>query len=194
MCRLKRICRYLQGRPREVIVMPWQERAPSIDVYVDSDFAGCQRTRKSSAGGVAMWGEHLIKSWAKTLPVIAMSSGEAELMSIVKGTTEALGLQAVLQDFGIEVSIDIRSDATAAIGMVGRLGLGKIRHLAVSDLWVQQCARDRRARYHKVGGKDNPSDAMTKAVDPATLHKHAEFMGAVVRTGRAEAAPRRRAR
>ena len=78
----------------------------------------------------------MLKSWAKTLPVIAMSSGEAELMSVVKGTTEALGLQAVLQDFGIEVGIDIRSDATAAIGMVGRLGLGKIRHLAVSDLWV----------------------------------------------------------
>ena len=141
-----------------------------------------------------MWGEHLIKSWAKTLPVIALSTGEAELMSVVKGTTEALGLQAVLRDFGIEVGIDIRSDATAAIGMVGRLGLGKVRHLAVSDLWVQQCARDRRAKYHKVGGKDNPSDVMTKAVDAATLHRHAEFMGAVARPGRADAAPKRRAR
>ena len=99
----------------------------------------------------------------------------------------------MLQDFGIDAGIDVRSDATAAIGMVGRLGLCKIRHLAVSDLWVQQCARDRRARYHKVGGKDNPSDAMTKALDATTLHRHAEFMGAVVRTGRAQAAPKARA-
>ena len=135
-------------------------------------------------------GVHLMKSWAKTSPMIAMSSGEAELMSVVKGTTAALGLQAVLQDFGVDASIDVRSDATAAIGIVGRLGLGKIRHLAVSDLWVQQCARDGRAQYHKVGGKDNPSDAMTKALDAQTLHKHAEFMGAVMRTGRAQAAPK----
>ena len=103
-----------------------------------------------------------------------------------------MGLQVVLLDFGVDVSIDVRSDATTAIGIVGRLGLGKIRHLAVSGLWVQQCARDGRARYHKVDGKANPSDAMTKALNAQALQKHAEFIGAVSRTGRAVTASKSR--
>ena len=36
---------------------------------------------------------------------------------------------------------DIATDATAAIGIVAREGLGLVRHLAVGDLWVQQKAR-----------------------------------------------------
>ena len=75
-------------------------------------------------------GGHLIKSWSKTLAVLALSSGEAELMSLVKGSTESLGLQALHKDFDIEMNICVKSDATAAIGIVSRYGLGKVRRLA----------------------------------------------------------------
>ena len=88
-----------------------------------------------------MIGHHCIKSWAKTLPVLALSSGEAELMAVVKGTTEVLGLQALYSDLGMSVKVAVRNDATAAIGIVSRIGLGKVRHLSVADLWVQQAAR-----------------------------------------------------
>ena len=81
-----------------------------------------------------MWGGCLVKIWSKTLSTIALSSGEAELAAVVKGATEALGLQAILEDFGIPVGLHLRSDATAAIGMVKREGLGKVRHLATADL------------------------------------------------------------
>ena len=121
--------------------MRWRNPYRHIKVHSDSDFAGCPRTRRSTGGGVASVGGPLLKSWSKTLAVLALSSGEAELMSLVKAGTEALGLQALYRDFGEEMSITIASDATAAIGMVSRLGLGKVRHLAVSDLWLQEKAR-----------------------------------------------------
>ena len=44
--------------------------------------------------------------------------------------TEALGIQSVLSDFGTRVKIEIHSDATAAIGICKRQGLGRVRHLA----------------------------------------------------------------
>ena len=58
--------------------------------------------------------------------------------------------------------VAIKSDATAAIGMVHRLGLGKVRHLAVGDLWVQHHARSGNIRDSNMSELENPSDAQTK--------------------------------
>ena len=108
---------------------------------------------------------HLLKSWAKTLPVLALSTGEAELMSSVRGSTEALGVQAIYKDFGIDILLRVESDATAAIVRVGRLGLGKVRHLSVSDLSVQGKAKNNEIVYSEAPGVSNPADAFTKALD-----------------------------
>ena len=139
-----------------------------------------------------MIGAHCLKSWAKTLPILALSSGEAELMAVVKGTTEALGLQALFSDLGMEKKIAVRSDATAAIGIVSRIGLGKVRHLSVSDLWIQQAARQGRVEYTKIPGEINPADMFTKAVDEKTMKRHSERIGQISLAGRARGAPCRR--
>ena len=78
----------------------------------------------------------MVKAWSKTLPKLALSTGEAELGGVVKGTAEAEGVQSILRDFRLDPHLVLRADATAAIGIVRRRGLGKIRHLAVGDLWV----------------------------------------------------------
>ena len=188
--RLKRVCKYLVGRPREVLRFGWRDDCDKLYIYADSDFAGCPRTRKSTAGGVATVGGHLLKTWSKTIPVLCLSSGEAELMALVRAGAEALGLRALYEDFGINMSITIGSDATAAIGMVSRLGLGRVRHLAVSDLWLQERSRSGDMTFQKVPGHDNPSDALTKAVDHITLDRHLETMGFVSLDGRPEIAPK----
>ena len=113
-------------------------------------------------------------------------------MAVVKGTTEAMGLQALFSDFGRKTNIAIRSDATAAIGIVSRIGLGKVRHLSVADLWIQQAARQGRAEYTKVPGDINPADMFTKAVDEKTMNRHCETIGQVVLEGRSGEAPCRR--
>ena len=74
-----------------------------------------------------MWGSHLIKHWSTTRPAVALSSGKAELASIVKGASRSLGFQALAGDMGIRLPLHILSDATAAIGNCRRRGLGKVR-------------------------------------------------------------------
>ena len=86
----------------------------------------------------------MLKWWSKTQPTLALSSGEAELAAIVKATSEGLGLMTVMAEFDIPVDLVVKSDAVAAIGIVKRQGLGRVRHLAVADLWVQQ--RSKRGR------------------------------------------------
>ena len=88
---LKRIARYLVGKPRLVYKYQWQEAGPII-AYVDTDFAGCSVTRRSTSGGTLLHGTHLVKHWSTTQKTTALSSGEAELYGVVKGASEALGL------------------------------------------------------------------------------------------------------
>merc|ERR1711895_351289 len=86
---LKRFGRYLVGKTRMKVLFKYQEEVKKIHVWVDTDYAGCRKTRKSTSGGVLMLGEHLIKGWSVTQAVIALSSGEAEYYGIVKGSSVA---------------------------------------------------------------------------------------------------------
>eukprot|EP00969_Alexandrium_andersonii_P185922 8215078-Alexandrium_andersonii.AAC.1 len=72
---------------------------------------------------------------------IALSSGEADLAGVVKGAAEGPGLAAIAQDLGFAVSLEVCADSSAAIGICRRAGVGRLRHLAVAQLWVQERAR-----------------------------------------------------
>ena len=90
--KLKRLARYLVDKTRSRLMYEYQSKPSSIEVYTDTDFAGCSRTRKSTSGGVVMYGSHLIKSWSSTQNVIALSSGEAEYYGLVKGASQGIGV------------------------------------------------------------------------------------------------------
>jgi len=181
--KLKRLLRYLKGRPREAIRMK-RGRNSMLDrilVYVDADFAGCQKTRRSTCGGCVLWDGSMVKSWSKTITTLALSSGESELAALAKGAAEGLGIQSIFRDFGIEMKIELHSDATAAIGIASRQGLGRIRHVAVADLWVQQRLKAGDFTVHKVNGLDNISDLMTKALDGVRIDMLLKSMDVEVR-------------
>ena len=46
--RMKRLRRYLKGVPRSVLHYEYQARPTAIGTWTDSDFAGCEKSRKSS--------------------------------------------------------------------------------------------------------------------------------------------------
>ena len=58
---IKRVVRYLKGEPRLVYEYRWQGQE-DLTVYVDTDWAGCHKTRKSSSGGAIVRGSHFIKT------------------------------------------------------------------------------------------------------------------------------------
>ena len=74
---MKRLGRYLEGHRRLVYEYAFQS-ADKVEVYSDTDWAGCIKTRKSTSGGCLMMGGHLLKSWSSTQGVVSLSSGEAE--------------------------------------------------------------------------------------------------------------------
>ena len=186
---LKRAVRFLVGMPRLVYHYEHQPAAQTLKVYVDTDFAGCHTSRRSTSGGVAMRGGHCVKHWSSTQTTVTLSSGEAELGGICKGASHALGLQSLANDLGIPLQLEVLADATAAIGICRRRGLGKIRHLHVADLWIQDRVRRGDFLLTKCLGQDNPADMLTKHVSKETMLKHMQFLGLIAEDGRAASAP-----
>ena len=136
--KLKRLGRYLLGKPRSVALYPWQATRAAQDVFTDANWAGCKASRKSTSGGAVLIGSHLLRTWAKTQNTIAQSSAESELLAIVKAASEALGMMSLAKDLGISLETRIHVDASAALGILERRGVGRVRHLDVGALWLQE--------------------------------------------------------
>ena len=185
---LHRFTRYLKGSPRLVYSFFWQPES-DLDVYVDTDFAGCMATRRSTSGGVAIRGTHLIKHWSCIQRAVTLSSAEAELYGLVKGTTEALGIQSWGLDLGLTMQVRIHADSAAAIGICRRSGIGRVRHLAVGQLWVQEGLRRGDFTLWKVQGDHNPADILTKCLPREVLDRHLTKLHVHRVDGRAAIAP-----
>ena len=139
--------------PASVIKFEYQAPVGSVVVWTDSDFAGCKESRKSTGGGAMVMGNHLIRSWSLTQSIIALSSGEAEYYSLVKGCSNGLGLKAMNMELGVDMELQINTDASAAIGIAKRTGFGKIRHIDVSQLWIQEMISRGKIKVRKVSLK-----------------------------------------
>ena len=80
-------------------------------------------------------GNHLIKAYLKTEAIIAKSSGESELSGVIRALTESLGISTLPEDFAFGgVKVRVGMDANAAIGIVQRRGLNKLRHVEMDVL------------------------------------------------------------
>ena len=71
MNRLERLCRYLLGTPRLAYLYRFQAQPQSMRVFVDTDFAGCKATRRSTSGGAIMLGEHSLRHWSSTQTAVS---------------------------------------------------------------------------------------------------------------------------
>ena len=154
--------------------------------YSDSDWAGCKRTAKSTSGGVLMIGSHTIKTWSSTQKSITLSSGEAELVAAVKTSTELIGLCQMAREWEIELAGEVLVDSSAALGATKRKGNGKLRHVRVGLLWIQQKAEEGEIQYEKVLGTENPADLMTKHLARSTSVYLQEKLGLKHTPGRAD--------
>ena len=96
---------------------------------------------------------------------------------------------AIMQELGIPVDLTVKSDAVAAVGIVKRQGLGRVRHLAVGDLWVQQRAKNKEVNYVKLPVTTNTSDNMTNPDEGETKARHQQSIHKRVRKGRHAATP-----
>ena len=82
----------------------------------------------------------------------------------------------------------VHVDSTAAIGVVSRRGCGKLRHVRIEDLWIQERVEEGELGIGKVDGEWNPADMMTKGLPEAKMHRFMKMTNQEVTKGRAKEA------
>ena len=185
MRNIKSILRYLRGTPGIMIVRPTTlnledvNRAPvgSVLTYGDSDTAG--DVDRFSVSGTASWlrgklAWYPITASSRKQSMIALSSGEAELVAALSGACEGMSLRQQwdwLLKFGCNAEETSETtqqilccDSSAALGMIKRKGsTRKTRHIELKAFILQQWSSARpKVRLVQVETSETLADGVTK--------------------------------
>ena len=191
--KMKTLLRYLAGTKPMVLtlrpkIIPHSKQTTfDIDTYVDSDWAGCATSRRSTSGMALYFLGTLITSQSRTQATVALSSGEAELYAIGLGVSESLFIRSLLLESQLSKNVNIRihTDSTAGKSMATRFGTSKkTKHVQLRFLFIQELVASGVVSIKKVSGTSNPSDVMTKYITKEVLHRHLMALGITYPFGR----------
>ena len=105
-----------------------------------------------------------------------------------KCAQQSASLTSIARDFGIELSAVVHSDATAALGIAYRRGLGgNTGHVKVQYLCIQDAVENKELEVEKVGTLENPADMLTKFLTHDALSKHVQRLSLSFKPGRSSA-------
>ena len=117
---LKKVERYLMGTKHMAVHLFCQTFPRSISTYVDSDFAGCRPTRRTTTGMVQVVGEHVLKHTSNLQGATGLNLSECEYCALTHGAVRGLGLKTCTADLGFNMSLQIFSDSSAAKAFASR--------------------------------------------------------------------------
>ena len=91
---------------------------------------------------------------------------------------EALFVQGIHKDFfGEMLPIVVYTDSVACLGMIGRTGVGRVKHLDTRFLWIQKLIHEKRLTVDHVPSADNEADIFTKQLLPQKLEEACQKLG-----------------
>ena len=176
----KHLLRYLKGtkslglkysKPLDRLNLLWG--------YVDSDWAGCPDTRRSTSGFVLMLNGAAISWKSKRQSVVALSTAEAEFVAASSMVQEVIYARRLLDRLGFpqpNPTAIFEDNATCvkwAGGAVG--GSDRAKHIDLREHFVHEAQRNDILRLDPIKGVDNVADLLTKPLlkHPfVTLRKH----------------------
>ena len=131
------------------------------------------RTGTSSSVRVALVGRHLLRAFTRKKKRI---SAEAELYAAALGAPEEQGVQSMMRDLGFVVKPVLIIDAKATEHILHRRGIGKMKHIDVAHLWLQDEVKSNRFSVRRVKSEDNIADTGTEALSNKIIRNHATSM------------------
>ena len=94
------------------------------------------------------------------------------------GVSEAKGVERMMRElcFCSEASIGLVIDAIATEHILHRHGFGKVKHIDVAHLWLQDEVESNMLKVCRVKSEDNLADIGTRALSNKIIRKHATSM------------------
>jgi hypothetical protein len=174
---LKRLVRYLLGTRNVLLLLIPNKDAVPFECYVDSDWADNKNDRKSCSGGALKIYGTTVMTWSRAQAAYALSSTEAELYALAVGAVECLGLQTLMREWGYSTVPHLHTDSQAAKAVCMKRGPGRMKHVELRLLVIQDWVEQGRLKLFKVGTHVNPADMMTKGINFDKLVRFARMLG-----------------
>ena len=184
--KLKKRLRFLRKRPTTTHRHEWQDHPGELTGCTGSNWAGCKLTRRSTSWGGGRgegreWGHYVRFASSthnsRTQAGVALSSAEGELNAALKMGCKILGMSQFCSEFGHTMKTTINGDSSEVKGILACRGCGKVKHLEVKQLWLQEQVRSGKLEFQKISRKNNPSDALTHHYTREEAKKHFKHMG-----------------
>ena len=144
------------------------------NLVIDTDGGWVQDavTRKSVSSLAAFAGNCPLYDASVSQQVVSTSSGEAEWYAAVAATAKGLHLKGVLGSLiQQEIHLRIRTGSSVCKAIGNRRGIGRVKHLQVKSLWLQDVFKVGDAFLDKAGTKDNRADLGTKVLTEAEFDR-----------------------
>jgi hypothetical protein len=179
MAAVKHLIRYLQGS-RELGIMyskpsnngPMNQ--PNILWgFVDSDWAGCPDSRRSTTGFTLMLNGAAVAWKSKRQSVVALSSAEAEFMAASALVQEVIYARRLLENLGFPqpaptfIYEDNRTCIAWSEGSVG--GSDRAKHIDLREHFVHDAVKAGVLKLVPVASVDNVADLLTKPLPKAAF-------------------------
>lgn len=175
-----RVLKYLAGT-RE-LGLAWYKGESSLQGFVDSDYAGDLDGRKSTSGNVFIAGSAAISWGSKLQPLTALSTVEAEYISMCSGVQEALWLSKLVGDFGGKIEgFPLFTDNTGALTNIkGNPASPRTKHIDTRYHRIRDEVLLGRIVPHYVSTAENPADCFTKPLQKSPFLKCLKQIGMTV--------------
>ena len=108
-----------------------------------------------------MRGTHLLSHWSRTQQLISLSSAEAELNASIKAGVEGIGAKILTEELGDPHTVTLYGDSSANHGIAHRVGSGRVKHLSIRQLWLQERIKVGDLSFIKIPRLQNVADALT---------------------------------
>ncbi|GJW87653.1 retrovirus-related pol polyprotein from transposon TNT 1-94 [Tanacetum coccineum] len=166
---VKRIFRYIKGTTHLGL---WYPKGTGIEtvVYADSDHAGDYVDRKSTSGICTFVGCCLTSWFSKKQTALAISTTEAEYVSVKKACQQALWIKQALIDYDVRLDdVPIMCDNKGAIDLSKNpVQHSRTKHIKIRHHFLRDNVQKGHISIEKVSSVDNIADILTKPLKRST--------------------------
>ena len=177
---IKWILRYLRGTVN--MMLCFSDDKPTVVGYSDLDMAGDIDSKKSTSsymikfeGGAVTWQSRLQRC-------VALSTTEAEFISITEACKELLWVKKFLQELGVvQDKYLLFMDSQSAI-YLGKNSIfhSKSKHIDMGFHWIRDALDAKLLELAKIHTDDNGADMMTRALPRGKFEVCCEIFGLAV--------------
>lgn len=172
---VKRVLSYLAGTADHGLRYGGTDSANHLVGFLDSDFAGCEDTRRSTSGLIFMlnggpisWTSHLQKP-------VSNSTAEAEYYAAGHASREIAWLRSLLKEIGLEQvePTPLMCDNNSVIMMVHNpVFHNRTKHIDIKYHYVRQQYQAKNVELLPIPSKDELADMLTKPLRSQELHQN----------------------